>query len=289
MDNIADSIVQIFQFSPAQARNAYSATLLLPDIAPGLRFHPLLTPYKREWNQNTEKYASFWDALPLLRHLLATPPEVLYQNISLLRTQLILCCRLLCLYRSNDLQNLKREVSVINQVPYIKIKRKGQRSFKWERVVCIPEHPQISPFHLIKEYVARTRKQGKPGGPLLLSLQAPWRPLSSDTVAIVTKRAMKLFGIPSHIWGAHSTRGAGVGLMRKLGLSADDVCEKGKWKIVGAFFAHYQRLGAQKIMEEKLNDTSGSALPPGEVLLCTPTVAKARFNFCSRISWGPIR
>jgi hypothetical protein len=41
--------------------------------------------------------------------------------------------------------------------------------------------------------------------------------------------------------------------MKKLGLSADEVCEIGKWKSVDAFCAHYQRLGAQEKLEENLN------------------------------------
>ena len=40
--------------------------------------------------------------------------------------------------------------------------------------------------------------------------------------------------------------------MRKLGLSADEVCEIGKWKGVEAFAAHYQRLGAQENLEDKV-------------------------------------
>jgi len=113
--------------------------------------------------------------------------------------------------------------------------------------------PQISPFHLLQEYVALTKKYQKPGGPLLLTLKAPFRPIKSDTIGSVTKNFLENFGIPSRVWGPHSTRGAGVKLMRGLGLSADEVCEIGKWRHVQAFAAHYQRLGAQEILEKRLN------------------------------------
>ena len=43
-----------------------------------------------------------------------------------------------------------------------------------------------------------------------------------------------------------------VGLLKKLGLSAEEVCEIGKWKSVDAFCSHYQRLGAQETLETKL-------------------------------------
>ena len=128
----------------------------------------------------------------------------------------------------------------------------GQKMPKWERIVSIPDCPEISPFHLLKAYVALTRKKGQLGGPVLLSLTPPYRPISADTVASITKKFLEQFGISSRIWGPHSTRGAGVGFMRKLGLSADEVCEIGKWKGVEAFAAHYQRLGAQEKLEDKV-------------------------------------
>ena len=265
LDQVADSIIQLFAFSPAQARNAYSAVLLIPGFG-GVRFHPLLNAYKKLWNRNLEKYGSFWDPLPILLRLARTdyaslgvivPPVWLGLRpppspISALRTHLIICCRLLCLYRSSDLANIKRVVSVMGHVPYIKIRRKGQRVFKWERVVSLDFSPQISPFHLIQKYVALTRGQVCPGGPLLLTLKPPFKGLSADAVGSVTRGALEFFGVPSSVWGPHSTRGAGVGLMKKLGLSAEEVCEIGQWKGVQAFVAHYQRLGAQETLQENL-------------------------------------
>ena len=150
----------MFRISPAQARNAYSACLLLPGVGGGLRFHPLLGPYKKIWNTNTQKYGVFWDPTPVLMALAEAPPP---KSIADIRLQFILCSRLLCLYRSSDLSNLKRTVSVLSGAPFIKIKRKGQKFAKWERMVSFPEIPHISPFHLLQKYVELTRSQGKPG------------------------------------------------------------------------------------------------------------------------------
>ena len=248
MDQIAQAIIQLFQYSTAQARNAYSAILILPGFE-GIRFNPLLNPYKKLWNINIEKYSHFWDPLPLLMELAS---NCIPSDISTLRDTLIIASRLLCLYRSSDLANIKRVVSVVNEVPFIQIKRKGWKVHKWERVVSLPECPQISPFHLMQAYVAKTRSHGKPGGGLLLALKPPYKPLSSDTIGSITKRILESHGVPPKFWGAHSTRGAGVGLMKSLGLSAEEVCEIGKWKGVEAFVAHYQRLGAQKTLEHSL-------------------------------------
>ena len=254
VDQVAEGIIKIFATSPSQARNAYSAVLLLPEVGGALRFNPLLNPYKRIWNTNVERYGAFWDPLPVLRALQATSMDCLRRDVKLLRTQLIICCRLLCLYRSSDLSSLRRCISVLQSCPFIQIKRKGQKIYKWERVVSLPQCPQISPFHLIKEYVALTHHLGRPGGPVLLSLSPPYGPLTADTVGSITKIFLQDMGISPQVWGPHSTRGAGVGLMKRLGLSSDEVCEIGKWKGVEAFTAHYQRLGAQQVLEEKLTE-----------------------------------
>ena len=222
--------------------------LLIPSFE-GIRFHPLLQPYKRLWNVNIEKYSHFYDPLPMILNLQRTNVT----NLVDLRDRLIICCRLLCLYRSIDLANIKRVVSLVGNTPFIKIKRKGWRVHKWERVVTLHNHPNISPFHLIQAYVAQTRHHGKPGGPLLLALHPPFKPIASDTIASITKRILKSHGISPQFWGAHSTRGAGVNLMNSLGLSADEVCEIGKWKGVEAFTQHYKRLGAQSKLETTLS------------------------------------
>jgi hypothetical protein len=238
LDQVAQAIIQLFQYSISQARNAYSAMLLIPQFGQ-LRFHPFLTPYKRLWNQNVEKYGHFWDPLPMLLEMVKSQPLTICD----LRKRLIICARLLCLFRSSDFANCKRIVSVIGDIPFIKVKRKGQKTHKFERIVSLPSLPQISPFHLMQSYVTLTRSHGKPGGELLLSLNPPYKPLSSDTIASITKNVLESFNIPSKFWGAHSTRGAGVGLMKRLGLSGEQVCEIGKWKGVEAFVAHYQILG----------------------------------------------
>ncbi len=71
----------------------------------------------------------------------------------------------------------------------------------------------------------------------MLSLVPPYKPLSSDTIGSITKRILESHGVNPKFWGAHSTGGAGVGLIISLGLSSEEVCEIGKWKGVEAFVA----------------------------------------------------
>ncbi len=68
-----------------------------------------------------------------------------------------------------------------------------------------------------------------------MSLKKPLNPISSGTIASIPSNVMKRFDISFKFWGAHSTRGAGRAFYRRLGLSAEEVCEIGKWKNVNAF------------------------------------------------------
>ena len=98
---------------------------------------------------------------------------------------------------------------------------------------------------------------------------------------------MKSFDISPKFWGAHSTRGAGVAFYRRLGLSAEEVCEIGKWKDVNAFTTHYQRLDAHHKASEGIHNlvhnTSqwGSAEPKG-----SRTPRKTWFERGGRDSFG---
>ena len=55
-------------------------------------------------------------------------------------------------------------------------------------------------------------------------------------------------------WGAHSTRGAAVGMYKRLNFSSEEVCELGKWKNTQAFTAHYLRLGVAQSVDNRLNN-----------------------------------
>lgn len=67
-NQVVESILQLNTTSVSQARNAYSAVMLLPNMG-GVRFNPLLSRAKRAWNTNVEKYGSFWDCQPALSSL----------------------------------------------------------------------------------------------------------------------------------------------------------------------------------------------------------------------------
>ena len=92
-----------------------------------------------------------------------------------------------------------------------------------------------------------------PGSALLRGLVPPFAPLSAKSVGSVTKSLLSEFGIPTNVFGPHSTRGAAVKMFKQFGLSSDQVAQLGKWKNLEAFSKHYLRLNSVQAAAEKLD------------------------------------
>ena len=90
-ENVAAGIIRLFSYSAAQARNAYSAVLLLFQLA-SLRFLSILQPYKRQWNKSVSRYGTFWDSAPLVQQLAGLPVP----GLNTLRNQLLIAIKLFC-------------------------------------------------------------------------------------------------------------------------------------------------------------------------------------------------
>ena len=119
---VASAIIQLHGFSKAQARNAYSAMLLVPGFDQ-LRFQTVLQSYKKEWNSNVEKYSYFWDPVPIVERMATT--TLLWSNVQMVRERLIIVCKLFCLFRSIDIARVKRTCSMVGDLPFFLVQRKG--------------------------------------------------------------------------------------------------------------------------------------------------------------------
>ena len=249
-------VLDLSKISLHQARNAYSGLLLVPGFEQ-LRFAPLLKGVKKVWGKSQPKYAGFWDASPLLKKLAQDPVD--WGSVVAVRLRLILSLRLVQFLRSVDLSRVFRTVSFINDQPYLLIRRKGALEASWEAVVMLPASPYLCPWTLLQHYVGLTSHVPS-GSPLFCALQSPFAPLSASSLGSLTKSALQKLGLPS-FWGAHSTRGAGVSMYRALGLTAEQVCEIGKWKNVTTFTNFYSRLGSASVASSRLFDLVHNVSP----------------------------
>ena len=241
-NDVAEQILLLYDFSPSDARNAYSACLMLPGFS-SLRFSFLLQKCKKQWSRSTPKYCDFWDPSPLLQKLLSIPFS--WENLADVRNRLILVLKIFHLMRSIDCARIQRTISFIDNRPFILVQRKGWLSPRWEEIMSFSANQKISPWHLLLAYVNLTDRMASPGDPLFLNLKRPFRPLTSDRIATLTKKILTSLGLQGH-WGAHSTRGAGVYFYKTLGLSSEQVAELGKWKDIKTFSEFYLRLQSTK-------------------------------------------
>ena len=248
LEEVAGWLLRMAQHWPHEARNAYSALLLIPGWQQ-LRFSPLIKSCKAKWQSKGDKYPDFWDAQTILKKLFLAPLD--WKDTKSVRDRLILVLRLLHLCRSVDLQRMYRRKSVSQGGLWVAIRRKGQVRARFERLIRLP-WKGVSPHHLILHYVTLTAGSGSISGPLLLSHVPPFKPLSANSIGRITRQALSSLGVPTNVFGPHSTRGAGVKMYKALGFSSEIVCELGGWKNVNAFSTHYLRLGASESVGDTL-------------------------------------
>ena len=169
-----------------------------------------------------QRYATFWNADLILSKLLQLQEPLTTLSLEDLRKRLIICWRLLSLHRGIDLARTQRTVSIVGKKVFVLVQRKGWRFPNWEEVMVLPEAPQISPWHLMQEYVCRTAHFSGPDCSLLLSLDGS-RALSSSRINSLTKEVLESFGVDTRHWKPHSTRGAGVLRWKNAALQVEEV------------------------------------------------------------------
>ena len=239
ISDVAGLLLELHHVSPSQARNAYSACLLFPQLQ-GLKFSILLKTVKRSWYKSEPRYPTFYDATSIFCKFASQPLD--RTNVESVRLRLILVWRFLGLYRGVDLSRVYRVVSVVNGQGMVAVRRKGQKNVKFEKVLSLTDE-SVSPWHLLNLYVSLTATHARRGTPLLRALEPPYSPLSADRVNSITKGALTQLGVPAK-YGAHSTRGAGVNLWASLGLKPEMIAEIGQWASLQAFSKFYLRLKA---------------------------------------------
>ena len=152
---VVQGILKMSVESLSEAKMAYSASLLVPGFE-AVRFSHLLTPLKRRWGDSTPKYAMVYDCQPMLKEL-ASKATIACMSLMELRLHTILALRFCNLYRGCDLQNMIRELCWVQNSCFVKVKRKGWTSHRLEEIISVPSAPNISPWHLLMNYVHRTK------------------------------------------------------------------------------------------------------------------------------------
>ena len=196
-------------------------------------------------------YSTFWDSEKVFTPLMHTKLD--WTSVKEVRNRLILILRLLHLCRSIDLKRIIRTLSIQNNKFWVLIKRKQELKHKWEELMILRDQPNCCPTTLTLHYVHLTSPFALPGSPLLRGLVPPFAPLSNKTIGSITKASLAQLGVNMNIFGPHSTRGAGVNILKRFELSSEHEAQLGKMKNLEAFSQHYLRLDAVAAVSEKLS------------------------------------
>ena len=172
ISDVAGLLLELHHVSPSQARNAYSACLLFPQLQ-GLKFSILLKTVKRSWYKSEPRYATFYDATSVFCKFASQLLD--RTNVESVRLRLILFWRFLGLYGGVDLSRVYQVVSVEDGQGLVAVRRKGQKNVKFEKVLSLADEA-VSPLDLLNLYVTSTATHAPPGTPLLRALKPPYSP-----------------------------------------------------------------------------------------------------------------
>ena len=112
------------------------------------------------------------------------------------------------------------------------------QSFPSNECLCIVKR--------IQEYLSRTAPLRKDHTQLFISFQSPFQPVSKDTIARWVKETLKLAGIDTSKFSAHSCRAASTSAAHKAGLSLPEIMAAAGWSNVRTFNTHaLQKKGAK--------------------------------------------
>ena len=92
----------------------------------------------------------------------------------------------------------------------------------------------------IDEYLGRSapwRTQGQ--DQLLLSRMRPYKEVQSSTIANWVKLVLKMAGIDTSLYKAHSCRSVSISKAKVLGMSLKDILKRGQWSGASTWQRHY--------------------------------------------------
>lgn len=100
---------------------------------------------------------------------------------------------------------------------------------------------RICPVSSIREYINRTKTLRGDEGQLFISLSKPHKAVVPATLARWIVNLLKLAGIDTDIFKAHSTRGAATSQAMRAGLPLADIVKAGDWSSAVTFQKYYNK------------------------------------------------
>ena len=106
-----------------------------------------------------------------------------------------------------------------------------------------PHDPSLCPVALIRTYLKRREKMvlTPPTTQFFITQRRPYHAASKDTLARWVKDVLKLSGVDTSVFAAHSCRSASSSHAKAVGVSLEVILKCGQWKTLDAFVKFYDK------------------------------------------------
>ena len=231
------------------ARSALSSILTIDSKPVGS--HPLICRYMKgvlELRPPVPRYCETWDVNDILQFF-TKQDENENLSLALLTKKVTTLLLLLSGQRVQTAHQLKlSQIMFKNDKCEIRItgsnsdkskhfnRTKNVQSIEFEKI----NDSKLCVVKCIQDYIKRTEGHRKFDNFLLCCIK-PFRPASKDTVTRWLKDVMKLSGIDTGIFAAHSIRGASTSKALKLDVPLETILENAGWSNAQTFKKFYFR------------------------------------------------
>jgi len=103
------------------------------------------------------------------------------------------------------------------------------------------ENQNLCVFTTLESYLERSKSWRKTETQLLLSFISPHKAESTSTISRWIVEVLKLSGIDTDSFKAHSTRSAVASKAKKLGISTKEIIKRGNWSNESTFQKFYAK------------------------------------------------
>ena len=209
--------------------------------------HPLICRLMKgvfQLKPSLPKYSYIWDVGQLFSYF-QEPPTIASLSLKELSytTTTLLCllpgqrCQTLHAMDLRYIQVLPDRLHIsIHQVH--KTTKPGKHQAPFE-IQSFPSNECLCIEKRIHEYLSRTAPLRKNHTQLFNSFQSPFQPVFKDTIARWVKETLKLAGIDTSKFSAHSCRAASTSAAHKAGLSLPEIMAAAGWSNARTFAQYY--------------------------------------------------
>ena len=213
--------------------------------------HPLITELLKaigKLRPPKPKMNGVWDVDIMLKYLKGLPTNA-EMEIKSLTLKTIMLIALVAIPRVSEIHRLdlkwmvKKDDHLIFQIEgNIKHSKQGKQNppliihkFEEDHTIC--------PVQTIVDYIERTKdwRQKPEQSKLFLTTIKPHTPVAKTTISNWIKHTLKLAGINTELFTAHSTRSSSSSKSRGKGLSRDIILNRGNWKNSSTFEKFYHK------------------------------------------------